>query len=90
MRRSAEDSPQRTKRKNDMAEVEIHRYWEVRDLLGKFFAIRVFKPLLEVREGTKRKQGSQSRKYIKGLTCREKKQEELSLCFRSWGFKTSS
>lgn len=62
MRRSAEDSPQRTKRKNDVAEVEIHRYWEVKDLLGKFFAIRVFKPLLEIREGqgrnTKRKQGS--------------------------------
>lgn len=41
------------KRKNYVVEVEIHRYWEVKPLLGKFFAIRVFKSLLEKKRKVK-------------------------------------
>ena len=91
--RSAEDTLQRNIKKNDVAEVDIHRYWEVKAPLGKFSAVRVFKPLLEIREGQGRntKTGITVQKVHQGshLSC-ERKQEKLSWYFRSWGFKTSS
>lgn len=92
--RSAEDSPQRNTNKNDVAEVEIHRYWEVKALLGKSSAVRVFKPLQEIRKGqgrNKEKMEITVQKVHQGshLLC-ERKQEGLHWYFGSWGFKTSS
>ena len=94
MGRSAEDSQLSSEKKNYTVEVEIHSYREVKALLGKFSAIKVFKPLLEIREGqgrNKEKTGITVQKVHQGshLSC-ESKQGRLSWYFRSWGFKISS